>query len=107
MEQILSSKELEQSLGESVKQLRLLKNLDRSTLCSRAGVSLNALKNLESGSGSTVRTLILVARALDRLDWLAGLAPLISINPLHMVRGKPQRVRASRRKKAANKNETS
>ncbi len=105
MESIFSLEELEISLGKSVKSLRLLKNWDRQTLCDRAGVSLNALKNLENGTGSTVKTLILVVRSLGKLDWLAALAPQITINPLHMVRNKPQRTRASRRVRQNNKND--
>ncbi|NJL24510.1 MAG: helix-turn-helix transcriptional regulator [Calothrix sp. SM1_5_4] len=87
---------MELLLGEGIKQLRLQKNLDRQTLCDRAGISMNALRHLETGTGATVKTLILTARALDRLDWLAALSPQISINPLHTIRGKPLRERARR-----------
>src|SRR4051794_4805504 len=95
--EILSSEELERALGESIRKLRLQKNLDRQTLCSQAGISMNALRHLETGAGTTVKTLILVIRALDRSDWLNGLSPQISINPLHKVRDKDLRERASRR----------
>lgn len=99
MEKALSLKELESVLGESVKKLRLKKNLDRQTLCDQAGISMNALRHLETGAGATVKTLILIVRALGRTDWLTTLAPQISINPLHVVRDKAVRERASRRRK--------
>lgn len=102
MEQLLTLIELEHLLGESVRKIRLLKNLDRKTVCERAGVSLNALKNLESGKGATIKTLLLVVRALGRIDWINNLAPQISINPLHMVRGKPTRQRARRKQTRIN-----
>jgi transcriptional regulator with XRE-family HTH domain len=91
-----SLQELEFLLGESVKKLRLQKNLDRQTLCNRAGISMNALRHLETGAGATVKTMILVIRALERVEWLASLAPQVSINPLHTVRNKPLRERARR-----------
>lgn len=69
MDPIYSSTELEQELGNSIKQLRLLKNISRESLCAHAGVSLTALRNLETAGGSSVRTLILVARVLGKTDW--------------------------------------
>lgn len=86
--------ELETTLGERLRRLRLMKNMDQATIAARAGVSLGALKNLEGGHGTTVKTLIRVARALGREEWLAGVAPIASINPLTMVRNAKVRQRA-------------
>ena len=97
MGNISTPQELEAALGESLKALRLQKNLNRRILCERAGISENALRHLEGGQGATVRTLIRVIRALDREGWLTGISPQITINPLHMVREKQPRQRASRR----------
>jgi transcriptional regulator with XRE-family HTH domain len=89
--------EHEQLLGERVKTFRLHQNLDQITLAQRAGISVGALKNFERGSGSTVKTLIAVLRALGREDWLATIAPIATINPLSMPRSAHQRQRASRK----------
>ena len=97
MDRISTPQELEAMLGENLKTLRLQKNLDRQTLCAAAGISENALRNLEGGKGTTLKTLIRVVKALGRESWLAGIAPLVSINPLHMVREQHPRQRASRR----------
>jgi transcriptional regulator with XRE-family HTH domain len=105
MESIFSPDELEARLGESLKELRLQKNLDRQTLCEQAGISMNALRHLETGQGSTIKTLIRIVRALDRQDWLLGIAPKVSVNPLHMVRDHSFRQRASRRSRAYGKKE--
>lgn len=78
--------ELEEQLGTDLRALRLDRNLDQITLAERAGVSLNALKRLESGRGSTVRTLISVLRALGREESLKAIAPVASINPLTIPR---------------------
>lgn len=104
MQKNFSLEELEQNLGQNIRRARLFKNWTRETLCQRADVSLNALKNLESGSG-TIKTLVAVVRALGKVQWLDALAPQVSINPLHMVRGKPQRTRASRKTKEQNAND--
>ena len=98
MENIFTIDELELRLGENLKALRLQKNLDRKTVCDRAGVSLNALRHLENGAGANVRTLIRVARALEREEWLASIAPTISINPLYVGRSVRPRQRARSRK---------
>ena len=58
---------------------------------------MSALKNLENGVGASVKTLIRVIRALDREDWIEAVAPIASINPLHMVQNKSDRQRAPRR----------
>lgn len=85
-------------LGANVRHLRLHKNLSMETLTEQAGVSLTALKNLEGGKGATIKTLVRVVRALGKEDWLTVLAPVASINPLHMVKAHPGRQRASGRR---------
>lgn len=88
--------EWEAELGRQVRALRLRANLDQRTLAERAGVGLTALKNLESGKGATLKTLVRALRALDRAAWLETLSPPVSISPLQMLKAKPARQRASR-----------
>ncbi len=102
MKRQLNVEEMEAALGENVKKLRLQKNLDRETLAKQAGISVSAIKNLEGGNGSTTKTLLRVLRSLGREEWLAGLAPVASINPLHMVKHQPVRQRASGRRVKSN-----
>lgn len=99
METSKPTEEWEAELGEQTRNLRLRQNLDQQTLAERAGVGLSALKNLESGKGATVKTLIRTLRALGRAQWLETLAPAVSISPLQMLKAKPQRQRASRPRK--------
>lgn len=87
--------ELETALGASLKALRLDLNIDQQAVADRAGVSIGALKNLENGRGSTVKTLVAVLRALDRSDWLTTIAPVASINPLTRSAGTGPRQRAT------------
>ncbi len=103
MNTISTPQELELQLGEHIKTLRLQKNINRQTLCYQAGISENALRHLEGGQGATIKTLVRVIKALGQENWLASLAPRVSINPLHMVREKHPRQRASRRSHEKNK----
>lgn len=89
--------EHEAQLGERLRALRLNQNLDQVTLAERAGISVGALKNLENGAGSTLKTLIAVLRVLGRQEWLLTIAPIATINPLNMPRASQQRQRASRK----------
>jgi transcriptional regulator with XRE-family HTH domain len=95
--------EWESRLGEQFRALRVASRLDQRELAERAGVSLGAVRNLETGKGSTTKTIIRVARALDRTDWLGTLAPPIGVSPLALLRAKtptPQRVYASRQQRS-------
>jgi transcriptional regulator with XRE-family HTH domain len=94
MKTISTPQELELLLGENIKALRLQKNLDRKTLCRQADISENALRHLEAGQGTTIKTLVRVLRALDRQEWISSIAPTASINPLHMVQDNQVRQRA-------------
>ena len=91
--------ELSALLGDALRALRLDRNIEQRTLAEQAGVSINALKNLEGGKGANVSTLVRVLRALGREDWLKTLAPVATINPLTLTRGAGARQRARSRAK--------
>lgn len=94
--------EFEADIGEQIKSIRLRQNIDRTTLAMRAGCSVSALKNLEYGSGTSLRTLIAVVRALNREDWLRHVAPMTTISPLSMPKSGQIRKRA---RSSTNKNQ--
>ncbi len=87
--------EMEVALGASLKALRLDRNIDQQSIADRAGISTGALKNLENGKGSTVKSLVAVLRALDRADWLTTIAPVASVNPLSHTQSTTPRRRAA------------
>jgi transcriptional regulator with XRE-family HTH domain len=91
--QTLGEQELE--LGENLKRLRLNKNCDQKTLAARAGISVRALRNLEAGQGSSLKTLLSVVRALGREAWLQTIAPVATINPLTLTSRASKRLRAT------------
>ena len=92
-----TSEELQSILGERLRRLRLNRNLDQRTTSERAGISERALRNLETGRGSTVETMLRVLKALDYLQGIDILAPEVIFNPLDLLRQtkSPQRVRRS------------
>jgi transcriptional regulator with XRE-family HTH domain len=78
----------ETHLGEQVRAARIAAGLDQATVAELADLSVGAVKNLEGGKGSSLKTLIRVLRVLDRTDWLDALAPPITISPLQMLAAK-------------------
>ncbi|MGR0115931.1 helix-turn-helix domain-containing protein [Ralstonia pseudosolanacearum] len=96
VERQLTPREIEAELGECLKKLRVHRNLDQATLAARAGISVRTLRNLEGGSGSSLHTLIQVARALGREQWFETIAPVPTINPLMLTRTAAPRQRASK-----------
>ena len=101
MLETLSTDELESKLGEQVRAVRLRRNLSQADLAAAAGVALGSLRNLESGSGATVATLVRVIRCLGLSDWLASLQPEVTISPMQMLKAKRPRQRARRKQKDA------
>lgn len=91
--------ELQAELGQRLRSLRLNLNVDQRTLAGRAGISEGAVKNIENGSGATLKTLIAVLRVLGREDWLATIAPMATVNPLDVLRDSVTRQRAKRKAK--------
>jgi transcriptional regulator with XRE-family HTH domain len=96
-------REWETELGKQIRTLRLRLDLDQKQLAERAGIALNAVKNLESGKGARLRSLIQVLRILNRTDWLGALAPTVSISPVQMLKTKTPRQRASPRRAKSKK----
>jgi transcriptional regulator with XRE-family HTH domain len=91
--------ELQSILGARLRKLRLSRNIDQRATADKAGISEKALRNLESGNGSTVETLLRTLKALDSLEGIEMLAPEPSVDPLALLRTSkpPQRVRRSRK----------
>jgi transcriptional regulator with XRE-family HTH domain len=95
--------ELQVNLGERLRRLRLSRNIDQRTVAGKAGISEKALRNLESGNGSTVETLLRTLKALGYTQGIEMLAPETTVDPLALLhRAKPpQRVRRSRKQQKA------
>lgn len=62
-------------LGEYVRGHRLAMNTSQQELAKRSGVSLKAVRNIESGANSTLESFLAVCRTLRKTDWIAALMP--------------------------------
>jgi transcriptional regulator with XRE-family HTH domain len=62
-------------LGEYVRGHRLAMNISQQELAKRSGISLKAVRNVESGSNSTLESCVAVCRSLRKTDWIASLTP--------------------------------
>ncbi len=103
MQQAFTTEQWEMKLGEQIKAARLRANIDQRTLSLRAGISVGSLKNLESGKGATVKTLIRAVRALGLESWLLALLPPTPVDPFELLhRKKQERTKASPRRKREN-----
>lgn len=82
-------------LGEDLATWRRLRDLTITEVAERADVARGVVINLEAGSGSTLESLLRVARALGVLDTLASaIDPYESdIGRLRAGEALPQRVR--------------
>ena len=67
--------EWERRIGEQVRALRIAALLGQDELADRANVSIGTVQALERGTGSSLKTIIRVARVLDRENWLESLDP--------------------------------
>jgi transcriptional regulator with XRE-family HTH domain len=93
-EPFVTTEEWERRFGEEVRGLRIRRCVTQAQLAESANVSLSAVKYLESGRGSSLSTLIRIARVLERTDWLASFAPREpALSPMAMLR---ERQRAER-----------
>ncbi len=96
------SRELQSDIGRQIRALRLARNQAQSELARQAGVALGALKSLEAGNGATLHTLVSVAQALGRSEWLQSLHPsaIAATQNMHPTQ-LPQRLRAGKPRKAS------
>jgi len=83
-------------LGERLRQLRLARNQSQQATAEKAGISEKALRNLESGKGSSVDTLLRVLKALEQLQGLDLLVPEPGVDPIALLRQSKRPRRAGR-----------
>lgn len=103
----MRSDELEATMGERLRSLRLAQRLTQVELAERANVSLGALKHLETGSGATTATLTKVVRALGQERWIESLGPGPAFNPLALLEAEERQGRRGPRRVPARRGERS
>jgi len=92
-----------EELGAGLRDRRIRAELTQEELARQADLGLSAVKNLESGEGANLTSLVKVVRALGAEDWLAALAPPAepAVSPMQLLRQQrraaPVRQRVRRR----------
>lgn len=94
--EIKSTSDYELEIGEQIRRLRIANSMDQVQLAQAANVSIGSVKNLENGKGSSLKTLVMIARALNMESWLESLSPEITVSPMQMLRD--QNINAPRRR---------
>ncbi|MCC6533622.1 MAG: helix-turn-helix transcriptional regulator [Burkholderiales bacterium] len=97
---LASASEILHTLGQRVRAQRLAQGMPQRELAQMAGLSLGALRKLESSGRSSLETLIRAVQALGLVNELEGLFVLRrqSIAQMEKVEAASQRQRAPRRK---------
>jgi transcriptional regulator with XRE-family HTH domain len=95
-ESLKSPEELQSELGAAVKAMRLSKNITQQEVATRADVAVRAIGRLESGSGSTVETLVRALKAMGSADAISRLAPRPAVSPIALLNASQARSRARR-----------
>jgi transcriptional regulator with XRE-family HTH domain len=89
--------EIAVDLGERIRALRLAADCTQAVAADKAGVSVRSLRDLESGQGSTVQTLVRVLKALGVQEVVDAIAPTPRVSPLQLLKNKSrQRATGSR-----------
>lgn len=89
----MSDTSLLAELGERVKRERLNQNLTQEELAERAGVGRIVLFRLESGRGSTLRSVLRILRALGKLAQIDAFLPEPGVSPLQLAEREGRRRR--------------
>ncbi len=99
---LASTGEILEALGRRLRAQRLAQGLPQYELAQMAGLSLGALRKLESSGQSSLETLVRVVQALGLADELEDLFVLKrhSIAQMELAEAAGQRQRAPRRRKA-------
>jgi transcriptional regulator with XRE-family HTH domain len=88
--------ELQKELGSRIRNLRIRQAVTQREVADKANVALRAVMSLESGTGSTVSTLVRVLKALNAENGIDALAPTIRVSPMSLLKSannQPKRVR--------------
>lgn len=94
-DEMATSRQVENEIGERLARLRLSRNVTQATLAEQAGIGVRTLRRLEAGEPSTLDTFLRVASALDLEDDILAVLPEGQIRPIERVSRKGnQRQRA-------------
>lgn len=77
--------EILEEIGRRIARIRLQQNRSLEDVASAAGIGEKTLRRAESGSNTSLESLVKVLRALGRLDDLEAFLPEPLISPLELL----------------------
>ena len=83
--------EVEKQLATRIKSLRLQAGYKRTTLAQRAGITVASLKRFETTGQISLKSLLCLAHALDRLPEFSRLFEVSKATSLAELRGQAQK----------------
>jgi transcriptional regulator with XRE-family HTH domain len=96
----MRAEEWEARLGTEIRDLRLSRNVTQAELARRANIDRTTVARMEHGNGGSIKSLIQIARALGREEWLEAFVPPAPIvSPMQLLRDR-QRDEARKRVRA-------
>ena len=84
-------------IGQKLKEVRIEQNISQKTLADNCGLSTFSISQMENGHNTSLLSLIMVLRALNRLDVFEGLFREKPISPVALseyMKKNPKRQRA-------------
>lgn len=85
MIELSSNTQIEQEIGERLRNRRLDLNISQEQAAERSGLSRRTITAIENGEGCTLTSLIALLRGLNSLDTLEGFLPDPGISPMTMI----------------------
>ena len=95
--------EILKRIGNSIRGHRLQANITQQMLAERSGVSLNAIRHLESGVGASLGTFVQACRILGKDRWILDLEPRDEPSPIQLAEALSRKKRVKKRMRATAK----
>ncbi len=95
-----TKEEILKRIGNSIHGHRLQANITQQMLAERSGVSLNAIRHLESGVGASLGTFVQACRSLGKDRWIIDLEPKEEISPIKLAEEMNRLARTKKRVRA-------
>lgn len=69
-------------IGQKLKEARVEKNISQKELATASGLSAFSISQMENGHNTSLLSLVMVLRALNRFDWLEEILREKPLSPL-------------------------
>lgn len=96
-------------IGTRMKEMRVTAGITQKNLIERSGLSASTISQIEQGKNTSLLSLVMYLRGIEKLDMLDAFFREVTINPMALVEYEekhPKRKRAPRGGKPTNKIES-